>query len=374
MKLKNKDKIVLFASLVLLAIFSIPTLPVSEPSNRVNSQFDVMAGAFSWNTSDYINFHGPLINAATLKMYRIYIDDSDPTRNWTKTASDNDWCTGSGTWGDPYVIENLFIKGNGTGGMIYVKYSSRPFIIRNCWFNYSGIEQYDVGVCLQFTTNGTVEGNIFTYTRGGVTIEHHSTNNTIHNNIMISDHTTAGIGRAIDMGAASNNNTISKNKILNFYDAIFGSDLTDIIVDGNYAENNIWEADYEGHPIHLRWCNDSQLVRNVLAGSFAYGSFEVAQTDCTDNVIENNQVLVNDTWDFAPPELASLQIPTPKISQTTPNSVISLEHSHHNYIAYNIMLISGGGIPGYDLVLLLEIVGVASVIFTIIYFKRRIKK
>jgi hypothetical protein len=126
--------------------------------------------------------------------------------------------------------------------------------------------------------------------------------------------------------------------------------------------------------MRLRWCNDSQIVNNVLAGSFAYGSFEIAQTDCTDNVIENNQVLVNDTWDFAPPELASLQIPTPKISQASTQHLISLEYSHRNYIAYNIMLISGGGIPGYDLVLLLEIVGVASVIFTIIYFKRRIKK
>lgn len=30
----------------------------------------------------------------------IHIDDVDPNLNWSKTAADNDWCNGSGTWND----------------------------------------------------------------------------------------------------------------------------------------------------------------------------------------------------------------------------------------------------------------------------------
>ena len=39
----------------------------------------------------------------------ISIDDSDPSKNWSYTASIYDWCSGSGIWTDPYIIENVTI-------------------------------------------------------------------------------------------------------------------------------------------------------------------------------------------------------------------------------------------------------------------------
>ncbi|MFX0059664.1 MAG: hypothetical protein ACFE8J_15305, partial [Candidatus Heimdallarchaeota archaeon] len=39
----------------------------------------------------------------------ILIDDANPVKNWSKTAADNDWCSGSGIYGDPYLIENVTI-------------------------------------------------------------------------------------------------------------------------------------------------------------------------------------------------------------------------------------------------------------------------
>ena len=48
----------------------------------------------------------------------IYINDDDPNFNWSKTAADNDWCSGSGTYSDPYIIENLYINANGYGGLL----------------------------------------------------------------------------------------------------------------------------------------------------------------------------------------------------------------------------------------------------------------
>lgn len=40
----------------------------------------------------------------------IFIDDQDPNYNWSKTANDNDWCSGLGTKETPYLIENVSIN------------------------------------------------------------------------------------------------------------------------------------------------------------------------------------------------------------------------------------------------------------------------
>ena len=37
------------------------------------------------------------------------IDADHPTDNWAKAKADG-WCTGSGTYGDPYIIENHKFK------------------------------------------------------------------------------------------------------------------------------------------------------------------------------------------------------------------------------------------------------------------------
>ncbi|GAH40211.1 unnamed protein product, partial [marine sediment metagenome] len=59
------------------------------------------------NTIDFID----LKNAGywDLTGSNILIDDLDPTKNWSYTASQYDWCSGSGTWNDPYIIENVTI-------------------------------------------------------------------------------------------------------------------------------------------------------------------------------------------------------------------------------------------------------------------------
>ena len=91
----------------------------------------------------FLNFNGNninLINKIDLKNNgywnltgsNIFIDDLDPSRNWSYTASHYDWCSGSGTWTDPYIIENVTIDGQDAGNCIFIKNSVVPFIIRNC--------------------------------------------------------------------------------------------------------------------------------------------------------------------------------------------------------------------------------------------------
>jgi parallel beta-helix repeat protein len=334
-----------------------------ENTQSEHSEYDLQLNALSWNKSDYINYTGPTIHYHTYMDFRIYVNDQDPNYNWSVWVQNYTWCTGSGSFSDPYVIEGLYINGGGFGGMVYIRYSSKFFIIRNNWFDFTGSREHDVGVLMHSAGNGTIKENIFTYNHVGLTFELSTHNNTIVDNIIISDHSTAGTSRGVHISSGAHNNSVLRNKIRDCYSGIYIGNGDEIIIDGNYAENNIWPEDYTGHPIYLRETNNSQLLRNVLAGSFASGTFEINQIDCSGNVVLNNTVIAGDTWDFGP-ETASLGIP--QISQGTANT-ITLDGSHNNLIAHNRMLgdVSGGAIPGFDIFILVGMVGIISVLLAI---------
>ena len=134
----------------------------------------------------------------------IDIDDLDPTKNWTFTASNYDWCNGTGTWNDPYIIENITIDGGETDTCISIKNSSVYFIIKNCRINNP-----DVGLHISNASNGEIKDNILNdYLFFGISIF-----NTY--NISIIRNTLNGFYRSnvgID-SEESNYTTIIKNEI-----------------------------------------------------------------------------------------------------------------------------------------------------------------
>jgi len=74
------------------------------------------------------------------------IDDSATgvgAQNWT-WAETQPWCSGSGTFEDPYIIENVTIDG-GWGNCITIKYSDKYFRIENCTVINSGGDLWDGG-------------------------------------------------------------------------------------------------------------------------------------------------------------------------------------------------------------------------------------
>ena len=52
--------------------------------------------------------------------------DGNGTNNWVWAVS-QPWCHGSGTWDDPYTIENLIINGNGAEACIKIRDSNAFF-------------------------------------------------------------------------------------------------------------------------------------------------------------------------------------------------------------------------------------------------------
>jgi len=92
----------------------------------------------------------------------IKIFDSDPTKNWSYTASHYNWCYGSGTWSDPYIIENVTVNGE-ADECIHISSYNVYFIIRNCTlFN---------GSLYLSANNGTIfKNSCSTYGTGGAAI------------------------------------------------------------------------------------------------------------------------------------------------------------------------------------------------------------
>jgi parallel beta-helix repeat protein len=65
--------------------------------------------------------------------------------NWT-WAKDQSWCSGSGTWNDPYIIENLKIR-------IYLQDVNNARLINNTCSNL------DLGIDIDTCNNNTISGN-----------------------------------------------------------------------------------------------------------------------------------------------------------------------------------------------------------------------
>jgi len=331
---------------------------------------DIFKSWGSFNRSDYYNFTGPPIDCDGhgIFVFRVFIDDEDPNYNWSKTVAENDWCNGSGTYEDPYVIENLYVNAHGVGGCVFITNSKKYFVIRNCWFENSDWDGFGNGVYLLLVENGTIADNIILYTRTGIHTNIGVYNITISNNIIITDHTGKTGGRGIDLSSGTYNTTAINNKILNHYMGMMVSFSRYINVDNNIVENRILE-DFEGEsPIFFQDTNYSRLRGNILAGYFARGTFNVNEENCEGNVIEGNIVSTDQSlvFDFdSIIESISSGTGRPMLSGDS-GGIIGLVGSNHNYIGYNISIVDS--LPSRELPrnMIVLIIGILSIVVAIV--------
>jgi len=227
----------------------------------------------------------------------ILINDLNPSNNWT-WAVGQPWCSGSGTWSDPYIIENVTIDGQTTARCLTVRNSNVYFIIRNCTLFNSKDDNLYGGIFLENVNNGTIENNNCSNNgRSGMWIE-------TCNNITITGNTLKDNG---DSGIAlrySHQNNISINTIDNSHNAIIEVISTQNIISentidngwigvylsggnhNNVTDNKIYNNDYSGVVIH----SDNNIVsRNLLyyndQGIFSqHSNFNTV----SDNIIYNS--------------------------------------------------------------------------------------
>lgn len=155
--------------------------------------------------------------------------------NWT-WAKDQGYCTGAGTQANPYIILDKFFNTSTVNlNCLTIRHSRKHFIVRDCEFK--GHQQY-AGIALHNATNGVITENFMYPLTGALVWLLNASNNFIRNNNasagffygflidstagetkmnIVSDNLiTHNIGAGIQFrGGASELNTISNNQIFN---------------------------------------------------------------------------------------------------------------------------------------------------------------
>jgi len=184
--------------------------------------------------SNEVLFHENLVEVKRIKTSGfwdltgspIYIDDSNPNFNWSKTAADNDWCSGSGTFSDPYVIENVTIDAQNTLNGIEIRNSYVNFVLRNNTL-FNGQPGGYAGIYLLNVINGTIEFVNSSFNNGdGIILE--NCNNTLIQDSIFNNN---GDGWGIDAGwfhPGGSNLTIRR--------CIIKNNIVGLCVTGDYNE------------------------------------------------------------------------------------------------------------------------------------------
>jgi len=135
--------------------------------------------------------------------------------NWAVTNNSKAWCSGAGTWNDPYVIENVSVTANKDSIAILIEDSDVYFTIRNCTVKTNLTDIYSTGpyaIHLINTNNAQIIENELSQNYAGIKLEN-SHNNTIKENIINTNYTFINHGYLIYLQDSDNNLII--NNVLN---------------------------------------------------------------------------------------------------------------------------------------------------------------
>ncbi|MFX1583829.1 MAG: nitrous oxide reductase family maturation protein NosD [Promethearchaeota archaeon] len=175
--------------------------------------------------------------------------------NWT-IANQSDWCSGSGTWDNPYLIENMIINATDSpiGCGIFIENSI------NVYFKITNVTIFGTfnGIKLENTNNGVLFGNI------------------------LSDNTHSGINLV-----ACDNNTILRNTLMN--NGMCGINLTSNCFDNKIIENTIKNEGTNLQDIGIYLgsnCDNNDILGNLVCDNSIYGIN--IEKSCEENLIINN--------------------------------------------------------------------------------------
>ncbi len=372
--MENNQKRHLFYLVLFLGIFAVllPDLISERPT--VEEPFD-FSGFLGFNPNQLSSSDVPKTSAYyNLTGSKILIDDADPLYNWSKTAAENPWCSGSGTIGDPYVIENVYIDGEGSipetigkqhsGNALSIYRSTAYFIVRGCFFTRAGPDEFNSGIYLAYTVNGIIYNNTLSYSNNNIFVNDFSHNTTVLYNLLYHNKALYSFsGRAIVV-QFSDDVLVTKNY---FSNTITGIQL--IHSKRSEVRQNLLNSTYYGFPIkvgvNLITINDSKIVYNVFAGDYTGTTFDVLQTTSSGNTIENN------TLSGTIPDLGTP--PPPKLSGDY-EDLISLADSYSNIVSHNIAYIPGmvdPAIPSFNMFIVLGAIGLVSTLLITVEAKRR---
>lgn len=189
--------------------------------------------------------------------------------NWTWAKSQG-YCTGSGTIGDPYIIQNDIFN-IGFGWCLFILNSRKYFRVINCTFRITSGE----GIFLFNTTNGFIERNDFYNMDFGVDIANCSYIDVLDNNA-----TMCLAGYLIDNGKFL---TISSNLASKCFNGINFNDLHQSSIDKNELYDNY------GHGIFSFISHSNSFSENILRNN----SNGIYIESSNKNVLSKNTAEIN---------------------------------------------------------------------------------
>ena len=185
--------------------------------------------------------------------------------NWTITNNSKVWCSGAGTWNDPYVIENVSITADKDSIAILIEDSEEYFTLRNCTVKTNLTTMYSTGpyaIHLINTNNSQITENNLSQNYAGVKLEN-SHNNTIGENIINTNNTFINHGHLMFL-KDSDNNLIINNIVINSNNAgiVLWEDCDNNTILENIINNTGTGIKIEGRPGEL--CEDNTVQANQL--------------------------------------------------------------------------------------------------------------
>ncbi|MEE9574050.1 MAG: right-handed parallel beta-helix repeat-containing protein [Candidatus Neomarinimicrobiota bacterium] len=222
--------------------------------------------------------NGYLLPSGFLKIDPVVIDNDGGTPGaltWAEAVLE-DWCSGSGTQGDPYVIEGIEIDGDNSSACLYIRDSDVYFIVRNSTFYNSGTSWDHHGIMLNMVSNGTLTNNTCRNNNMDGIFVFQSVNNLIENNYVY-ENENGGITIA-----TSDNNTIYSNYV-------HENGATGILL--NTGENNNvtgnWVYSQADYGIHVGRNVNCLVKNNTIYNITDEGAIMIWNSNFT-TVTENN--------------------------------------------------------------------------------------
>jgi parallel beta-helix repeat protein len=232
--------------------------------------------------------------------------------NWSLTNQTYPWCSGSGTYSDPYIIENVTTTSNIQGGhCIMIQNSEDYFTIRNCTLSTTAALPTRYGIALINVQNGTIIDNQIKNNAGsGITlttgcenttvIDNEITGNTYRgvyvtnnnkNNIILNNISNNGRNGIYLDGVSNYNittNDITNNGVSGTYYGIYGVNSNDNII----HDNDILRGSNQESGIYFfSNCDDNNITSNTIDNHFNEGVHLISGSER--NRIEGNDMTLN---------------------------------------------------------------------------------
>ncbi|TET61278.1 MAG: hypothetical protein E3J52_01825, partial [Promethearchaeota archaeon] len=255
--------------------------------------------------------------------------------NWT-IANESDWCSGSGTWGDPYLIENMIINASGSpiGCGIFIENSV------NVYFTIRNVTIFETanGIKLENTNKGTIDNNVLSNNIESGIYMVNCVNNTISRNELINN---GGQGIYLFSNCIDNKifRNTAKNDGTNLQDT--GIYLEDFCDNNDILENLVCDNSFNG--IYLKdFCEGNLIynntVKNTITNQQDYGIR-------FDNNCDQNNVSLNVIEDI---NNYGIMLVTSDKTTVSNNQIINTNYGMYMLIAHQSIItsntMSGGSV------------------------------